>query len=223
RARRQLRRLITAKAMANTAMSAKFVIARTGSRGTPTLRMSVAAATIGTAQIPTTASARVTPAASRSSPVIVHPRSKVVAEPGWRTARHQAIASAAIAMPAPAKKSLPMFPGPYSRRNIPRVTIPAMARSAAVTIAATCLADRLFVDMEDLLNSASEIPGHGDGQGEGGGVPAGFDGVDRLARDAEILRQRGLREASALAQLTDVVLHARFRCSSLCSQCDKHA
>src|SRR5699024_989269 len=97
RARRQLRRLVTAKAMATTAMSAKFVIARTGSRGPPTLRMIVAAATIGTAQIPTTASARVSTASSRSSPVIVHPRSKVVAEPGWRTARHQAIASAAIA------------------------------------------------------------------------------------------------------------------------------
>src|SRR5699024_2679146 len=178
--------------MANTAMSAKCVIARTGSRGPPTLRMIVAAATIGTAQIPTTASARVSTASSRSSPVIVHPRSKVVAEPGWRTARHQAIASAAIAMPAPAKKPLPMFPGPYSRRNIPRVTIPAMARSAAVTMAATGLPDRQFGEMRDLLNIASEIPSHGDGQGEGGGVPVGFDVVDRLARGAEILRQRGL-------------------------------
>src|SRR5699024_12067871 len=129
------------------------------------------------ARIPTTARARVGASSPLASSVVVHPRPKVGAEPGSRTARHQAIASAAIAMPAPAKQPLPMFPGPYSRRNIPRVTIPAMARSAAVTIAATCLADRLFVDMEDLLNSASEIPGHGDGQGEGGGVPAGFDGV----------------------------------------------
>src|SRR5690625_3749052 len=145
--------------MTNTAMSAKFVIARTGSRGPPTLRMIVAAATIGTAQIPTTASARVSTASSRSSPVIVHARSRLVADPGGRTARHQATASPALAMPAPVRKPLPMFPGPYSRRNIPTLTIPVMKRRTVVTIVATCFEDWLFLDMEVLLIVAVVVSG----------------------------------------------------------------
>src|ERR1700751_1231720 len=59
--------------------------------------------------------------------------------------------------------------------------------------------------MEDLLNRGSEEPGDGKGQGKGGGVPAGLDRVDRLARDLKLPGKLAVCQSLRGAALTDVV------------------
>src|ERR1035437_5688114 len=65
----------------------------------------------------------------------------------------------------------------------------------------------MFVVMEEPLDRSTEEPGDGEGQRQGGQIAAGLDRVDRLARDAQLLRELALAEATALTLLAHLVGH----------------
>src|SRR5690625_4635394 len=173
----------------------------------PRAMTTAATPVVGMASRPRTASARVRTASSRSSPAWVKPRSKVEARSGRRTTRQTITAPATSASPAPPRKPLPMFPGPYARSSNPTATTTATPRRHRPMTIAFCLGVRSVVDMEDLLDLAVEVAGDGDGQGEGRVVPAGLDRVDGLPGDPQRLGEGRLGQPGGEPQLPDVVAH----------------
>src|SRR5690606_695738 len=134
-------------------------------------------------------------------------RSNVVAVCGLVVDRHHDRPATAIAISPPARKPLPMFPGPYSRNSSPPDIRTAIPRARLSGTATRWRADD-SVDMEDLLNGGPEEARDGDGQRQRRVVTAGFDGIDGLPRDTQQLGQPALGQTAGLAELSDGVLHA---------------
>src|ERR1035437_3079208 len=73
----------------------------------------------------------------------------------------------------------------------------------------------MFVVMEEPLDRSTEEPGDGEGQRQGGQIAAGLDRVDRLAGDAQLLRELALAEATTLALPPHFVGHGfKLACQS---------
>ena len=68
----------------------------------------------------------------------------------------------------------------------------------------------VVVGEEDLLNGQAEDARDGEGQGQGGIVATGFQGVDRLTGDAQLLSEPGLGPPALGAQHLEIISH-RYR------------
>ena len=68
----------------------------------------------------------------------------------------------------------------------------------------------LVIGEEDLLDGQAEDARDGEGQGQGGVIAAGFQSVDRLAGDPQLLGEPGLSPAALGAQHLEIVPH-RYR------------
>ena len=68
----------------------------------------------------------------------------------------------------------------------------------------------LVIGEEDLLDGQAEDARDGEGQGQGGVVAPGLQGVDRLAGDTQLLGEPGLSPAALGAQHLEIIPH-RYR------------
>ena len=68
----------------------------------------------------------------------------------------------------------------------------------------------VIIEEEDLLDGQTEDTRDGEGQGQGGIVATGFQGVDRLTGDAQLLSEPGLGPPALGAQHLEIISH-RYR------------
>ena len=68
----------------------------------------------------------------------------------------------------------------------------------------------VIIEEEDLLDGQTEDTRDGEGQGQGGVVAPGLQGVDRLAGDTQLLGEPGLSPTALGAQHLEIVPH-RYR------------
>ena len=79
-----------------------------------------------------------------------------------------------------------------------------------LTVRLTALILGGIIEEEDLLDGQAEDASDGEGQGQGGVVTPGLQGVDRLAGDTQLLGEPGLSPAALGAQHLEIVPH-RYR------------
>ena len=68
----------------------------------------------------------------------------------------------------------------------------------------------VIVGEEDLLDGQTEDARNGEGQGQGGVIATGLQGIDRLTGDTQLLCEAGLSPAALSAQHLEIISH-RYR------------